>query len=423
MDIDALLESLFARTTHGIKPGLDRTLALLAALDNPHQHLPVVHVAGTNGKGSTCSMIAAVLQTAGYRVGLYTSPHLVRFNERMRIDGVPITNETIARLASMILHHADPIEATFFEITTAMAFQWFAERRVDVAVIETGLGGRWDSTNVVTPLVSVITSIDMDHMEFLGTTLESIAGEKAGIIKPGVPAVIGEPRAALRNVFLERAAEVGAPLHFIDDILQVELDSVHPDLSMTVSVMTETGLSYLTVDVCGQHQVRNIACAIAALTVLRDTYDVSSDHCTRGLLHATQLCGLRGRMERLQAEPLVVLDVAHNPASLAATVKTLGEAGLNLSPWQVVFGAFKDKDVASMLRVLRPIVARLYACAANSPRAMAPVDIAWHAQDVDIPTVQAGTVSEAIAMAQAAGGPVLICGSFSVAEEALSVFR
>lgn len=419
MSIDALLQQLYARTTAGIRPGLERTIALLEAIGNPHHHLPVIHVAGTNGKGSTCTMLASVLHTAGYRTGLYTSPHIVRFNERLRLDGHPITDGDVARLAGLLLPHAESLGATFFEITTAMALQWFAERRVDVAVLETGLGGRWDSTNVVTPLASVITSIDMDHMEYLGNTLEAIAGEKAGIIKHGVPAVIGEPRHELRHVFEQRAADVGAPCLFTDDWVKVEVDSIHPDLSMTVSVMTEQGLRYVTTDVCGEHQARNVACTIATLSALSDTYAVSDEHLSVGMMHAARSMGLRGRMQVLQQHPVVVLDVAHNPSGATALVRTLQQAGLGAKPWQVVFGAFADKDIPGMLTALAPITHQLYACSATNDRAMPSHQIASVATTLGITSVDAGSVAQALHVAQSTGNPVVVCGSFSVAEEVL----
>lgn len=419
MSIDPLLQRLYARTSAGIKPGLERTLALLEAVDNPHSRLPVIHVAGTNGKGSTCTALASILQRAGYRTGLYTSPHIVRFNERLRIDGLAISDADVARLASLLLEHGEAIGSTFFEITTVMALQWFAERRVDVAVIETGLGGRWDSTNVVTPLASVITSIDMDHMEYLGNTLESIAREKAGIIKPGVPAVIGEPREALRHVFLERAAQVGAPCQFLDDMMHVELDRIHPDLSMTLSIMSDDGLEYGTTDLCGEHQVRNVGCALATLRLLADTYQVSREHVALGLQTAAASTGLRGRTEVLERNPLVVLDVAHNPAGMAALVRTITVAELASHPWQIVFGAFADKDVDAMLSMLAPIAHTLYACAAANERAMPSADVADRAHAAGIVAINAGSVSQALTMARNTGHPVLVCGSFSVAEEIL----
>ncbi|MBK7987093.1 MAG: hypothetical protein IPK11_09300 [Ignavibacteria bacterium] len=205
--IDTVLTRMFALHRHGIKPGLERIEELMQQSGRPHTKFPSIHVAGTNGKGSVCSILAAILSAAGYRVGLYTSPHVRHFRERIRINGVPITDEEIIDLAAPMIANAEKTKTTFFEITTAMAFQYFAQKKVDIAIIETGMGGRLDATNVLHPLVSVITSIDYDHTDFLGTSLTSIAEEKAGIIKYKVPAVTGEPRQNLRPCFERKSCQ------------------------------------------------------------------------------------------------------------------------------------------------------------------------------------------------------------------------
>lgn len=422
MSLQPLLDRLFARTTAGIKPGLERTEHLLDMVGNPHHHLPAIHVAGTNGKGSTCSMLASVFMAAGYKTGLYTSPHLRRFNERMRINGADIDDETLATLAAPLLDDAERIGGTFFEITTVMALQWFAINRVDVAIMETGLGGRLDATNVITPLASVITSIDYDHMEYLGTTLDAIAGEKAGIIKPGVQAIIAEPRAELRSVFEKRAAVVGAPIRFVDDTMRVEVDTFHPDLSMTVSVLSDDRLDYVTTDLCGDHQARNVAAVLATIPAVADAYDVTADHIRHGLMHVRRSTGQRGRIQLLRNHPAIVLDVAHNPAGLAMLVSTLRQCGYADESWQVIFGAFADKDVPAMLHALKPAVGTLYACASASERAMPSARITALALDIGIrAVVDEGTPQAAILEALSTDAPVLICGSFSIADEVLQV--
>jgi dihydrofolate synthase / folylpolyglutamate synthase len=420
MALQSLLDRLFSRTTAGIKPGLERTEYLLDVVGNPHHHLPAIHVAGTNGKGSTCSMMASIFRSAGYKTGLYTSPHVRRFNERMRIDGADIDDETLATLAAPLLEEAERIGGTFFEITTVMALQWFAYHRVDVAILETGLGGRLDSTNVVTPLVSIITSIDFDHMEYLGTTLPQIAGEKAGIIKHGVPAVVAEPRAELRGVFEQRAAGVGAPIHFVDDSIQVDVDTFHPDLSMTVSALFDDRLEYYTTDLCGSHQARNMAAVLTALPLLSDTYQIAPVHIRDGLMHVRRNTGQGGRIQLLRNDPPLVIDVAHNPAGLAMLVTTLRQCGYSDRQWQVVFGAFADKDVPAMLKALQPAIGTLYACASASERAMPSADLVARAVEAGIPAVlDEGTPGAAVTEALSTGAPVLVCGSFSVIDEVL----
>lgn len=422
MSLQPLLDRLFARTTAGIKPGLERTEHLLDVVGNPHHHLPAIHVAGTNGKGSTCSMLASVFMAAGYKTGLYTSPHLRRFNERMRINSADIDDDTLATLAAPLLEEAERIGGTFFEITTVMALQWFAANRVDVAIIETGLGGRLDATNVISPLASVITSIDFDHMEYLGTTLDAIAGEKAGIIKPGVPAIVAEPRTQLRGVFEKRAALVGAPLQFVDDAMRVEVDTFHPDLSMTVSVLSDDRLDYVTTDLCGEHQARNVAAVMATIPVIADAYDITADHVRHGLMHVRRNTGQRGRIQLLRSQPPIVLDVAHNPAGLAMLVTTLRRCGYPDGSWQVIFGAFADKDVPAMLHALKPAVGTLYACASDSDRATPSNHLASMALEAGIrAVVDEGTPRAAMLEALSMHAPILICGSFSIADEVLTV--
>lgn len=426
-----LLNELFAMTFHaGIKPGLERITALCKTLGNPQQHLPVIHVAGTNGKGSTSSMLASILHHAGYRVGLYTSPHVVRFNERIRISGTMISDNDILRLAPPLMDTAAAMGGTFFEVTTAMALAYFAEHRVDVAIIETGLGGRLDATNVVTPLVSVITGIDYDHMEYLGTTLTEIAGEKAGIIKHGAPAVLGpllavrDPaeQSAIRNVFAAAAQMRGTTLTYTPDVVRVDVDRINPDLSMVVSVLTDDTLQYYDVDLPGVHQAANVATVLATIPFLRDAFFVSDHHVTQGLRTIHTTTGLIGRVQLLQHQPTTVLDVSHNPGGLHALLTTLQAAGYPDQSWQVVFGAMRDKDVKGMITAIKPLATTLHLCQPQLPRAADVADLAELAAQAGVhDVVQHRSVAQAIASARQ-HGPTLICGSFHVADEALRTF-
>jgi len=433
MDLQALLDELFAMTFFGIKPGLERIEMLCASVGDPQDTYPVIHVAGTNGKGSACAMIAAVLQGAGLRVGLYTSPHIERFNERIRVNGEQIADVDVARLARPLMDAAKTVQGTFFEVTTAMAFQYFAEQRVDVAVIETGLGGRLDATNIVSPMLSVITSIDFDHMEYLGSTLESIANEKAGIIKQGTPCVIAEPRRELRAVFEARALQVGAAFSFVDDEVHVDVDAFHPNLSMTVSVITRDERFYITTDLCGEHQARTIATVVACWPHLEqllphrqtDVMTETQRHAWYAPLASVQaLTGLHGRIELLLSQPPIILDVAHNPASMQALVRTLRSCGYEERSLHVVFGVMADKDASVMLDTLFPLVRHLHTCAPHYKRSMSAVGVAQIAAERSIAAVTPHeSVAAAVAAAVASRAPVLICGSFYVAEEALSYFR
>jgi dihydrofolate synthase/folylpolyglutamate synthase len=421
MNIDHILDELFAMTFHaGIKPGLERIEHMCEGLDNPHQRYPVIHLAGTNGKGSTSAMIASILVEAGYKVGLYTSPHIRSFNERIRIGNELISNEDIARLAVPLMESAKAVGGTFFEVTTAMAFQYFAERRVDVAVIETGLGGRLDATNVCMPLASIITSIDFDHMEYLGNTLTAIAGEKAGIIKEGAPAIVGHVDASIRGVFERKATSCSTSIVFAEDVVGIEVDTIYPDLTMSVAVIKDDIRQYFVADLAGEHQAANIQTAITALPALRSVYFVDDDHVRSGLQHMRRNIGLRGRCELYSSSPRVVLDVSHNPGGIAALVRILQSSGMQ-APFNIVFGVMSDKDADGMLSALLPLNVTIYACAPHVPRSMPHTEVATRASACGhIDVVDCTSVAEATSRALASGGTTIICGSFHVADEAVA---
>lgn len=421
MNIDHILDELFAMTFHaGIKPGLGRIEHLCEDLDNPQQRFPIIHLAGTNGKGSTSAMIASILVEAGYKVGLYTSPHIRSFNERVRIGTELISNEDIARLAVPLMESAKAVGGTFFEVTTAMAFQYFTERRVDVAVIETGLGGRLDATNVCMPLASIITSIDFDHMEYLGNTLAAIAGEKAGIIKEGAPAIVGRVDASIRGVFERKANACATSVVFAEDVVGVEVDTIYPDLTMSVAVVKDDIRQYYVADLAGEHQAANIQTVFTALPALRSIYFIDDEHVRAGLQHMRRNIGLRGRCELYLSSPRVVLDVSHNPGGINALVHILQSSGMQ-APFNIVFGVMSDKDADGMLSALLPLEARIYACAPHIPRSMPHTEVATRAGACGhIDVVDCATVAEATSRALAAGGTTIICGSFHVADEAVS---
>lgn len=430
-NLTPLLSELFAMTFHaGIKPGLERIEQLCASIDHPEACLPVIHVAGTNGKGSTSAMLASILQHAGYRVGLYTSPHIVQFNERIRINGTMISDDDILRLARPLMDLAQNIGGTFFEVTTAMALAYFAEHRVDVAVIETGLGGRLDATNVVTPLVSVITGIDYDHMEYLGTTLPQIAGEKAGIIKQGAPAVLGPLLAvgdvaeatAVRRVFTTAAERAGTTLTYAPDVVRVEVDRITPDLTMVASVLMDDALQYFDVELAGAHQAANIATVMATLPALRSIFFVTEDHISNGLRTIRATTGTTGRIHLLRRDPVVVVDVSHNPGGIESLITTVRAAGYSDHTWQVVFGAMRDKDVAGMLRALAPAVDTLHLCAPALQRALDTNALELFAIEAGMSSVLSHTSVAQAVLAAEQQGPTLICGSFHVADEALRSF-
>lgn len=313
------------------KPGLENTLRLMAHVGNPHEHLRAIHIAGTNGKGSTCHIIAAALQASGLKVGLYTSPHLIDLRERIRINGTPIPESEVVGFIEQNRDFLDTAQPSFFETMTAMAFAWFVAQGVDIAVVEVGLGGRLDSTNVITPILSVITNIGMDHTEFLGNTLSKIAKEKAGIIKQGVPCVIGESHPQTMNVFLSKAQECHSELYFADqcEYLRRTRLKVAPECELK-----------------GNYQEHNLQTAFVALRALK----VSNMAISNGFAHVCTMTGLRGRWEILSEKPLTICDTGHNSHGIQYVARQLKEL-TNPDIW-IVFGMVNDKDTDVVMRLL-----------------------------------------------------------------------
>lgn len=368
-----------------IKPGLGNTLALCEALGNPHQKFRSIHVAGTNGKGSTSHMLAAIYQSAGYRVGLYTSPHLKAFTERIRLNGHPISETEVARFVTENQQLIESIEPSFFEVTVVMAFDFFARQSVDLAIIEVGLGGRLDSTNVIIPEASVITNIGFDHTDVLGDTLPQIAGEKAGIIKPGIPAIIGETQAETLDVFLNVAASVQAPIIRADQQYSVGDGGVVQGRRHVLVTHEEDSIQSLSLDLLGSYQLRNLPAVLATVEVLQPTYPVSKTDEKLALSSVTSLTGLKGRFQILQEYPRVIADTAHNQAGLVALFETVRT--LSYDTLRIVIGMVSDKDRTKALEVL-PQSAVYYFCQAQTPRSL-PVD------DLQREAAQMGRVGEA----------------------------
>lgn len=312
------------------KPGLQTTHALDEHFGHPHRQYKTIHIAGTNGKGSCSHTIAAILQSQGYKVGLYTSPHLVDFRERIRVNGECLPEQYVIDFVEENRAFFEPLHPSFFELTTAMAFKYFAEQKVDYAVIEVGLGGRLDCTNIITPVLSVITNISFDHTQFLGNTLAEIAGEKAGIIKPHVPVVIGEYIEETRPVFEKVAGERHSPIHFAQD----------EDTAMEVYM-----------ELKGSYQERNRKTILAALKVLRQTMTISDEAIRNGFEHVCELTGLRGRWEKLGEAPLVICDTGHNLAGWKYLATQISDVDAQVK--HIVFGMVDDKDVEHVLQLLR----------------------------------------------------------------------
>lgn len=322
------------------KPGLQTTFALDDHFGHPHQKYKTIHIAGTNGKGSCSHTLAAILQSQGYKVGLYTSPHLVDFRERIRVNGECVPEQYVIDFVEENRAFFEPLHPSFFELTTAMALKYFAEQKVDYAVIEVGLGGRLDCTNIITPILSIITNISFDHTQFLGNTLAEIAGEKAGIIKPGVPVVIGEYLPETRTVFEKKAKSENAPILFAQDFDVTRLENSEP--------------SDVDMELKGSYQERNKKTILTALHILRQKLAISDEAIHEGFAHVCELTGLRGRWEKLNDAPLTICDTGHNLAGWSYLAPQIN--AVKAETKHIVFGMVDDKDVAHVLQLLKEML-------------------------------------------------------------------
>lgn len=351
------------------KKDLTNTIALCEALGNPQNQFKSIHIAGTNGKGSVSHMLAAILQSAGYTTGLYTSPHLIHFGERIRINGEMISEDFVIGFTDRVKPLIDKIEPSFFELTVAMAFCWFAEKRVDVAVIETGLGGRLDSTNIISPELSIITNISWDHANILGDSVEKIATEKAGIIKKNTPVIIGETDVKTKNVFEHKALENSSPLIFADQQFMVtDWKYEHHRLKVIVEEEASRERQQWELDLPGFYQTKNLLSVLAAIPMLHASgFIVSKEHIKVGLGNVKKFTGLHGRWELIHEAPDIILDVAHNEAGIrqvAAQLELMDYENLH-----IVLGMVHDKDIDPVLNIL-PRTAHYYFTKAQIPRAL-----------------------------------------------------
>lgn len=379
-DYKQTLEYLFAQLpmfqrlgASAFKKDLGNTIALCEALNNPQLEFRSIHVAGTNGKGSTSHFIASVLQSAGYRVGLYTSPHLKDFRERIKVNGEMISEEEVVRFTNENRSHFDRIRPSFFEMTVAMAFHHFRQQKVDIAVIETGMGGRLDSTNIIAPVLSIITNIGHDHQQFLGDTLVDIAGEKAGIIKHGVPVIIGERQVETTDVFASKANEMAAPIHFASDELTLEASTEQevghrPIIELTFGWKDGTRIT-VTSELTGPHQSKNVRTVLCALRVLqRSGLSIDGNAIQHGIRNVVRQTGLLGRWQCIGNRPLIICDTAHNKEGIAPILIQL-ESISKGRKLHIVWGMVSDKDHAPILQML-PQNATYYFCRPDIPRGL-----------------------------------------------------
>ena len=351
------------------KADLNNTIELLNLLGNPHHNFKSVHIAGTNGKGSTSHMLASVFQEAGYKTGLYTSPHLRDFRERIRLNGEMIPEEKVVSFIAEHKEQFEKMELSFFEMTVGMAFDFFSKENVDIAIVEVGMGGRLDSTNLITPELSVITNIGLDHVKFLGDTMEKIAGEKAGIIKPNIPVVIGETQPETHQVFEDKAAECKSPIHFADQIFDCNKIHIESNTVQKFDIWknSELYMEAIEIPLMGNYQQKNLTTVMCALDLLREKFNLSDDDIREGIAKVIRNTHLMGRWQILNDDPLTIADTGHNVAGITEVVKQLAE--LRYNKLHFVLGMVNDKDIDHVLQLL-PRSAEYYFCKADIPRGL-----------------------------------------------------
>ncbi len=430
MNYSQTLDYLFSRLpmyqrigAAAYKADLKNTIKICQTLGNPQNKLQCIHVAGTNGKGSTSHMIAAVLQKAGYKVGLYTSPHLLDFRERIKINGKMIAKEYIVDFVEQHKTKFEEIEPSFFEWTVGLAFDYFANKEVDVAVIEVGLGGRLDSTNVINPVVSVITNIGMDHMNLLGDTLQKIAAEKAGIIKARKPVVVSQYQTELVSIFSDKAKELKAQIQFASKEFKV-IESKREETCLSVTLLDKktNGTTNYKLDLTGTYQIKNLIGVIAALKVIAaNGFIMNEDDIQNGLSSVIKLTGLSGRWQTLSEKPLAICDTGHNEDGIKEILENLKL--YSFKQLHIVLGAVNDKDVSSILKLL-PKDAIYYFTKASVPRALPENELKLKGEETGLNGNSYATVKEALSAAKEkakANDLIFVGGSTFVVADALAI--
>jgi len=420
--IDYLMSTLpmFSRIGKAAyKTDLTNTIELCNFLNNPERSFKSVHIAGTNGKGSTSHMLASIFQSAGYKTALYTSPHLKDFRERIRINGEMIREEFVSEFVSHIQPIIEKIEPSFFETTVAMAFEYFRKEKVDIAIIETGLGGRLDSTNIIQPELSVITNIGWDHMNILGDSLEKIAKEKAGIIKKDIPVVIGEAEGEIKSVFIEKANELNAPIIFASENFHaIDWQYKHHQLVVEIGVGHSEDKKFYHLDLPGIYQTKNLVTTLAAIRELeKKGYVFFDSQIKNGLRNVKKQTGLHGRWEIIREQPAVILDVAHNADGIKQLLRQLEL--IEPKHLHIVIGVVRDKDLDQVLTLL-PKYAQYYFTQAQIPRALPSDNLLEAAAKYDLKGESFPEVNAALKQAllnAAKDDLILVCGSVFVVGE------
>ncbi len=426
-DYEKILKYLYDLQLFGIKLGLQNIEALLRYLGNPEDHFPSIHIAGTNGKGSTASMIASILTASGYRTGLYTSPHLVDFSERIRIDGKKIPTDNIVQYTKQLKPVIDKNRATYFEATTAMAFQYFADQNVDIAIIETGLGGRWDATNVIAPILSIITNIGFDHMEYLGNSISSIALEKGGIIKPFIPCLTGTREPDAMKCLAQSAKTNQSKLIMMNRIVPVKIKKRTFD-GLTLDLKTANSrYNDLFVSLAGDHQAENAWLSISAVEYIRHVEGFSKitlERIRAGLREVQIYSGLRGRLDILSRSPLIIADVAHNPAGIEKFVIAVKK--LLVGRCTLLFGVMKDKACGEMINILKPLARIAVAVTPKTDRALDSrilVDVLQKRAILSFNGVNVQGGTEIAIREKRTNEPIIVIGSHYLVGEVLKLLK
>ncbi len=402
------------------KANLNNIIALCDVLGNPQQKFKSIHIAGTNGKGSTSCILASVLQTHQYKTGLFTSPHIKDFRERIRINGVCVTEQWVTAFVQKHFDVIEQMKPSFFEITTAMAFTYFAEQEVDIAIIEVGMGGLLDSTNIINPILSVITNIGLDHTQFLGTTLAEIAVNKAGIIKAKTPVVIGETHPETEMTFVQKANSLVAPIYFADTQYDAVISKSDNNKLQCIKLVDKAKLTIETyyLDLLGNYQTKNIKSVMMACQVLKQLgYKISQEKIYLALQHTIKNTGIKGRFEIVQERPTIIYDVAHNKEGLLTVLNQV-----NKIPHQmlhIICGFVADKDVVATLKIF-PLTSTCYYTQAQIPRALAVGTLAAHGREIGLNGEAFANINLALEAAKKNADIhdiILVCGSFFILAE------
>ena len=402
------------------KKDINNTIELCAALNNPQHKFKSIHIAGTNGKGSTSHMIAAIMQQQGFKTGLYTSPHIKDFGERIRINGEMINRQFVINFTEKTKNICSKIQPSFFELTVAMAFDYFAEQQVDIAIIETGLGGRLDSTNIISPILSIITNIGFDHTNLLGNTLEEIAFEKAGIIKKNIPVVIGQTNKETLPIFKEKAMEKNAPIFFAENLYEIEKIGNDNNALYCNSINKLTNQTeFQALDLQGDYQLKNLATVLTAVNILRTLeFEISEQNKINALSSVKKITGLRGRWDIVSINPTIIYDVAHNKDGIESLLTQLNRDHKN-QQLHFVIGFVNDKDLSNIISLF-PLHAKYYFTNAHNQRALPHYELKKIAAEQNLSGESYDNINDALKNAKINANEndvIIVCGSFFILSE------